>query len=82
MVGIPNHGTLRIGDTLTEGEEDILFFFEAGDGSRIWEIVGRTVIDADGALMIRRDWYENACNEWQDVYAEEGIIQEPCGLDG
>ena len=22
VVGIPNHGTLRIGDTLTEGEDD------------------------------------------------------------
>jgi peptide chain release factor 3 len=63
VVGIPNHGTLRIGDTLTEGE-DLLF---AGVPSFAPEILRRVKIsDAMRAKKLR---------EALRQMAEEGVVQ-------
>src|SRR5690606_38084851 len=63
VVGIPNHGTLRIGDTLTEGE-DIVF---RGVPSFAPEILRRIFIkDAMKAKKLR---------EALQQLAEEGVVQ-------
>jgi peptide chain release factor 3 len=63
VVGIPNHGTLRIGDTLTEGEE-IIF---RGVPSFAPEILRRVKIgDAMKAKKLR---------EALGQMAEEGVVQ-------
>jgi peptide chain release factor 3 len=63
VVGIPNHGTLRIGDTLTEGE-DIVF---RGVPSFAPEILRRiTLSDAMKAKKLR---------EALQQLAEEGVVQ-------
>ena len=63
VVGIPNHGTLRIGDTLTEGEE-IVF---RGVPSFAPEIVRRVKVgDAMKARKLR---------EALQQMAEEGVVQ-------
>jgi peptide chain release factor 3 len=63
VVGIPNHGTLRIGDTLTEGE-DIIF---RGVPSFAPEILRRVKIgDAMKAKKLR---------EAVGQMAEEGVVQ-------
>ncbi len=63
VVGIPNHGTLRIGDTLTEGE-DIVF---RGVPSFAPEILRRISIkDAMKAKKLR---------EALEQLAEEGVVQ-------
>ena len=70
VVGIPNHGTLRIGDTLTEGEE--LTF--AGIPSFAPEILRRVrVRDAIRARKLRTALEE---------MAEEGVVQMFAPLDG
>jgi len=56
-------------------------YFGPGTAPHIWRIVGTTVIDANGALLIPQDWLESACRKWRDIYAEHGIIQEACGLE-
>jgi hypothetical protein len=55
-------------------------FFGPGDGPWIWQVRGDVVIDANGALLIPSDWRQTACSKWQDVYGEEGIVQETCNL--
>lgn len=63
VVGIPNHGTLRIGDTLTEGEELIF----RGVPSFAPEILRRVKIsDAMRAKKLR---------EALQQMAEEGVVQ-------
>ena len=63
VVGIPNHGTLRIGDTLTEGE-DIIF---RGVPSFAPEILRRVKLgDAMKAKKLR---------EALQQMAEEGVVQ-------
>ena len=63
VVGIPNHGTLRIGDTLTEGE-DLLF---RGVPSFAPEILRRIKLqDAMKAKKLR---------EALRQLAEEGVVQ-------
>ena len=63
MVGIPNHGTLRIGDTLTEGEE-ILF---RGMPNFAPEILRRVRLgDAMKAKKLK---------EALQQMAEEGVVQ-------
>jgi peptide chain release factor 3 len=63
IVGIPNHGTLRIGDTLTEGE-DLVF---SGVPSFAPEILRRVKIgDAMRAKKLR---------EALGQMAEEGVVQ-------
>ena len=63
IVGIPNHGTLRIGDTLTEGE-DLVF---RGVPSFAPEILRRVKIgDAMKAKKLR---------EALEQMAEEGVVQ-------
>ncbi|HTJ01883.1 MAG TPA: peptide chain release factor 3, partial [Methylovirgula sp.] len=63
VVGIPNHGTLRIGDTLTEGE-DLVF---RGVPSFAPEILRRVRIgDAMKAKKLR---------EALQQMAEEGVVQ-------
>ena len=63
MVGIPNHGTLRIGDTLTEGE-DILF---RGVPNFAPEILRRVRLgDAMKAKKLK---------EALQQMAEEGVVQ-------
>ena len=63
VVGIPNHGTLRIGDTLTEGE-DLVF---AGVPSFAPEILRRVRIsDAMRAKKLREALHQ---------MAEEGVVQ-------
>ncbi len=63
VVGIPNHGTLRIGDTLTEGE-DLVF---RGVPSFAPEILRRVKIgDAMKAKKLR---------EALGQMAEEGVVQ-------
>jgi len=63
VVGIPNHGTLRIGDTLTEGE-DLVF---RGVPSFAPEILRRVkVADAMKAKKLR---------EALQQMAEEGVVQ-------
>jgi peptide chain release factor 3 len=63
VVGIPNHGTLRIGDTLTEGE-DLLF---RGVPSFAPEILRRVKLqDAMKAKKLR---------EALQQMAEEGVVQ-------
>ena len=63
VVGIPNHGTLRIGDTLTEGE-DLVF---RGVPSFAPEILRRVKIsDAMRAKKLR---------EALQQMAEEGVVQ-------
>lgn len=63
VVGIPNHGTLRIGDTLTEGE-DLVF---RGVPSFAPEILRRiTLKDAMKAKKLR---------EALQQLAEEGVVQ-------
>ena len=63
MVGIPNHGTLRIGDTLTEGEE-ILF---RGVPNFAPEILRRVRLgDAMKAKKLK---------EALQQMAEEGVVQ-------
>jgi peptide chain release factor 3 len=63
VVGIPNHGTLRIGDTLTEGE-DLIF---RGVPSFAPEILRRVKIsDAMRAKKLR---------EALQQMAEEGVVQ-------
>jgi peptide chain release factor 3 len=70
VVGIPNHGTLRIGDTLTEGEE-LLF---RGVPSFAPEILRRVkVSDAMKAKKLR---------EALQQMAEEGVVQLFVPLDG
>ena len=63
VVGIPNHGTLRIGDTLTEGE-DLIF---RGVPSFAPEILRRAVLkDAMKAKKMK---------EAMQQMAEEGVVQ-------
>ncbi|MBU3732107.1 MAG: peptide chain release factor 3 [Beijerinckiaceae bacterium] len=70
VVGIPNHGTLRIGDTLTEGE-DILF---RGVPSFAPEILRRVkVSDAMKAKKLRESLQQ---------LAEEGVVQLFVPMDG
>src|SRR3954465_2523592 len=70
VVGIPNHGTLRIGDTLTEGE-DILF---RGVPSFAPEILRRIKLtDAMKAKKLR---------EALQQMAEEGVVQLFLPYDG
>jgi peptide chain release factor 3 len=70
VVGIPNHGTLRIGDTLTEGE-DIIF---RGVPSFAPEILRRVKIgDAMKAKKLR---------EALQQMAEEGVVQVFVPHDG
>ena len=70
VVGIPNHGTLRIGDTLTEGE-DILF---RGVPSFAPEILRRIKLtDAMKAKKLR---------EALQQMAEEGVVQVFLPHDG
>jgi peptide chain release factor 3 len=70
VVGIPNHGTLRIGDTLTEGE-DIIF---RGVPSFAPEILRRIKLqDAMKAKKLR---------EALQQMAEEGVVQLFVPQDG
>jgi peptide chain release factor 3 len=70
VVGIPNHGTLRIGDTLTEGEE--LTF--VGVPSFAPEIIRRVKLaDAMKAKKLKQALQE---------MAEEGVVQVFRPLDG
>ncbi|MBX9739679.1 MAG: peptide chain release factor 3 [Beijerinckiaceae bacterium] len=70
VVGIPNHGTLRIGDTLTEGE-DIVF---RGVPSFAPEILRRVKLgDAMKAKKLR---------EALQQMAEEGVVQVFTPNDG
>lgn len=70
VVGIPNHGTLRIGDTLTEGE-DVIF---RGVPSFAPEILRRiTLKDAMKAKKLR---------EALQQLAEEGVVQLFLPFDG
>jgi peptide chain release factor 3 len=70
VVGIPNHGTLRIGDTLTEGE-DIVF---RGVPSFAPEILRRVKLgDAMKAKKLR---------EALQQMAEEGVVQVFVPNDG
>jgi peptide chain release factor 3 len=70
VVGIPNHGTLRIGDTLTEGE-DIVF---RGVPSFAPEILRRIKLqDAMKAKKLR---------EALQQMAEEGVVQLFVPYDG
>jgi peptide chain release factor 3 len=70
VVGIPNHGTLRIGDTLTEGE-DIIF---RGVPSFAPEILRRVKLkDAMKAKKLR---------EALQQMAEEGVVQVFIPTDG
>ena len=70
VVGIPNHGTLRIGDTLSEGE-DIVF---RGVPSFAPEIIRRIKIsDAMKAKKLR---------EALQQLAEEGVVQLFLPADG
>jgi peptide chain release factor 3 len=70
VVGLPNHGALRIGDTLTEGE-DLRFL---GVPSFAPEILRRVVItDAMKAKKLRQALTE---------LAEEGVMQIFRPLDG
>ncbi len=70
VVGIPNHGTLRIGDTLTEGE-DIVF---RGVPSFAPELLRRIKLqDAMKAKKLR---------EALQQMAEEGVVQVFLPLDG
>jgi peptide chain release factor 3 len=70
VVGIPNHGTLRIGDTLTEGE-DIIF---RGVPSFAPEIMRRIKLqDAMKAKKLR---------EALQQMAEEGVVQLFLPQDG
>lgn len=70
VVGIPNHGTLRIGDTLTEGE-DLLF---RGVPSFAPEILRRVKLqDAMKAKKLR---------EALQQMAEEGVVQLFLPQDG
>jgi peptide chain release factor 3 len=70
VVGIPNHGTLRIGDTLTEGE-DLVF---RGVPSFAPEILRRiTLKDAMKAKKLR---------EALQQLAEEGVVQLFIPFDG
>jgi peptide chain release factor 3 len=70
VVGIPNHGTLRIGDTLTEGEE--LKFL--GVPSFAPEIIRRVKLaDAMKAKKLKQALQE---------MAEEGVVQVFRPLDG
>jgi peptide chain release factor 3 len=70
VVGIPNHGTLRIGDTLTEGE-DLTFL---GIPNFAPEILRRVRLDD----AIRAKKLRNALQEM----AEEGVVQVFSPLDG
>jgi peptide chain release factor 3 len=70
VVGIPNHGTLRIGDTLTEGE-DMTFI---GVPSFAPEILRRVrLMDAMKAKKLKQALQE---------MAEEGVVQVFRPLDG
>ena len=70
VVGLPNHGVLRIGDTLTEGE-DLVF---RGVPSFAPEILRRiTIQDAMKAKKLR---------EALRQLAEEGVVQLFLPLDG
>jgi peptide chain release factor 3 len=70
VVGIPNHGTLRIGDTLTEGE-DIVF---RGVPSFAPEILRRIKLqDAMKAKKLRESLQQ---------LAEEGVVQLFLPIDG
>ena len=70
VVGIPNHGTLRIGDTLTEGE-DLVF---RGVPSFAPEILRRVKLtDAMKAKKLR---------EALQQMAEEGVVQTFVPFDG
>ena len=70
VVGIPNHGTLRIGDTLTEGE-DVAFL---GVPSFAPEILRRVrLMDAMKAKKLKQALQE---------MAEEGVVQVFRPLDG
>jgi len=70
VVGIPNHGTLRIGDTLSEGE-DIVF---RGVPSFAPEIIRRIkIMDAMKAKKLR---------EALQQLAEEGVVQLFLPADG
>ena len=70
VVGIPNHGTLRIGDTLTEGE-DLTFL---GIPSFAPEVLRR--VRLDDAIRARK--LRTALQEM----AEEGVVQLFNPLDG
>jgi peptide chain release factor 3 len=70
VVGIPNHGTLRIGDTLTEGEELVF----RGVPSFAPEILRRVKVgDAMKAKKLRESLQQ---------MAEEGVIQVFLPSDG
>jgi peptide chain release factor 3 len=70
VVGIPNHGTLRIGDTLTEGEEVVF----RGVPSFAPEILRRVKLqDAMKAKKLR---------EALQQMAEEGVVQVFLPTDG
>jgi len=70
VVGIPNHGTLRIGDTLTEGEEMTFI----GVPSFAPEILRRVrLMDAMKAKKLKQALQE---------LAEEGVVQVFRLLDG
>jgi peptide chain release factor 3 len=70
VVGIPNHGTLRIGDTLSEGE-DVAF---VGVPSFAPEILRRVrLMDAMKAKKLKQALQE---------MAEEGVVQVFRPLDG
>jgi peptide chain release factor 3 len=70
VVGIPNHGTLRIGDTLTEGED----FTFVGVPSFAPEIVRRVrLTDAMKAKKLK---------EALQQMSEEGVVQVFRPLDG
>ncbi|MFM2444040.1 MAG: hypothetical protein RJB09_1226, partial [Pseudomonadota bacterium] len=70
VVGIPNHGTLRIGDTLTEGE-DLVF---RGVPSFAPEILRRVKLgDAMKAKKMK---------EALQQMAEEGVVQVFTPMDG
>ena len=70
IVGIPNHGTLRIGDTLTEAE-DLVF---RGIPSFAPEILRR--------VMVKDSMRAKKLKEALHQMAEEGIIQVFSPLDG
>src|SRR5262249_16510367 len=70
VVGIPNHGTLRIGDTLTEGEE-IAFHGVPSFAPEIWRRI--KLKDAMKAKKLR---------EALKQLAEEGVVQLFLPYDG
>ena len=64
IIGIPNHGTLRVGDTLTEGD-DVRF---TGLPNFAPEILRRVQLE-------RPDARPSSCRQALDDLAEEGVTQ-------